>query len=64
MALFNRATGSEVFMKFPTLAKLIYKISGNRMQVIFTNIDEKDPEMMFYFFLQIQGTNRKYVGKL
>ena len=33
------------------------------MQVIFTNIDEKDPSSQFYFFLQIEGSSRKYVGK-
>ena len=31
--------------------------------MIFTDIDEKDPSLMFYFFLQIQGASRKYVGK-
>ncbi|WAQ93884.1 SPC25-like protein [Mya arenaria] len=33
----------------------------NRMQVVLTQIDEKEPEAPFYFFLQIQGVSRKYV---
>ncbi|XP_052773316.1 kinetochore protein Spc25-like [Mya arenaria] len=37
------------------------KTKGNRMQVVLTQIDEKEPEAPFYFFLQIQGVSRKYV---
>ena len=42
---------------------VILHILGNRMQVIFTNIDEKDPSMQFYFFLQVQDGSRQYIGK-
>ena len=45
------------------LTVTVCSASGNRMQVIFTNIDEKDPSSQFYFFLQIEGSSRKYVGK-
>lgn len=37
------------------------KTKGSKMQILFNNIDEKDPLMTFYFFLQIHGTTRKYV---
>lgn len=43
------------------LGQTFKKTTGNRIQVIFTQIDEKDPLMPFYFFLHLQGAGRKYV---
>ncbi|XP_060581102.1 kinetochore protein Spc25-like isoform X2 [Ruditapes philippinarum] len=50
---------SDVFSSMLGLS--FKKTHGGRIQVIFTHIDEKDPLMAFYFFLQIQGPSRKYV---
>nr|KAG5709360.1 hypothetical protein BaRGS_029209 [Batillaria attramentaria] len=30
------------------------KTSGNRLQMVFTNIDHKDPSSPFYFFVQVE----------
>ncbi|KAK7110643.1 kinetochore protein Spc25-like [Littorina saxatilis] len=35
------------------------KTTGNRLQIVFTNIDHKDPDCPFYFFLQVD--NGKYI---
>jgi len=32
------------------------------MQVVFTQIDDKDPLMPFYFFLTLSDSSRKYIG--
>ncbi|XP_053374209.1 kinetochore protein Spc25-like [Mercenaria mercenaria] len=50
---------SDIFSSM--LGLTFKKTHGGRIQVIFTHIDEKDPLMAFYFFLQIQGPSRKYV---
>lgn len=50
---------SDIFSSM--LGLTFKKTHGGRIQVIFTYIDEKNPLMAFYFFLQIQGPSRKYV---
>ncbi|KAL4222969.1 kinetochore-associated Ndc80 complex subunit spc25 [Mactra antiquata] len=50
----NQCFGSRLGLEFK-------KTRGNRIQVIFTQVDERDPLKVFYFFLQIEGPGRKYV---
>ena len=38
--------------------------SDKRLQIIFTQIDPNDPEATCYFFLKIEGEDRKYNGKI
>lgn len=37
------------------------KTSGNRLQCLFKHIDRDDPESIFYFFIKVDGEDRKYV---
>ncbi|KAH3698712.1 kinetochore protein Spc25-like [Dreissena polymorpha] len=51
--------GSKVFGE--ALGLEYRKTKGNRIQVIFTQIDEKNPKTPFYFFMRLEGPSRKYV---
>ena len=34
------------------------------MQFIFTEIDRNDPETPFFFFVKVEGDDRKYTGRV
>ncbi|KAK3108259.1 hypothetical protein FSP39_004318 [Pinctada imbricata] len=52
----------EMYSKFYSerLALNIIKCSGGRLQFVFTSINPNDPEAVCYFFMKIEGENRKY----
>ncbi|OWF40889.1 uncharacterized protein LOC110463211 [Mizuhopecten yessoensis] len=37
------------------------KTTGNRLQCLFKHIDRDDPEAVFYFFIKVEGDDRRYV---